>query len=307
MTAAHLLTMNLGDATEARVYYLPHILADRLGFFAEEGLSVLAQRSAGGGTTVAGGQIPSVLDGSVDLTIGGPMVTMKLAEDGEQLVNFCAAVRSNPWVVLARSPDPDFSLEKLAGKRVYDIAHIGTAGFIFDALVDERGIAAERYDIGRDAGLEAFLESDCPYAIHHLHAAAKMMAAGRVHPVADLATPTGGVPWSAYIARPDVIAAKRPAFDAFSRGIGRALRWLAVAPADEVALTIAPDFPDLERATIATIVAFYRDCHLWPDDHRIPAEDMLRFGALLQASGWLTAPPDPALLTADLLAEGADV
>lgn len=307
MTVTQTLTMNLGDATEARVYYLPHILADRLGFFAAHGLEVLAQRSDGGGTTVAGGQIPSVLDGSVDLTIGGPMVTMKLAEQGEALVNFCAAVRSNPWVVLARTPEPDFDLARLAGERVFDIAHIGTAGFIFDALTAERGIAAERHDIGRDAGMQAFFDSECRYAIHHLHAAAGMMAAGRVHPIADLATPTGGVPWSAYIARPDVIAAKRPGFEAFSRGIADALRWLADAPAAEVAATIAPEFPDLDPETIAIIVAFYRRCRLWPEDHRIPAGDMLRFGALLQASGWLTAPPDPAVLTADLLAGAADV
>ncbi|WP_172328187.1 ABC transporter substrate-binding protein [Mangrovicoccus sp. HB161399] len=300
------LTMNLGDPSEARIYYLPHVLAERLGFFAAEGLQIEPVQSASGGETVTGGQIPSVLDGCADLTIGGPMVTMKLAEEGRPLVSFAAAVRSNPWVVLARRPMPGFVLADLDGQRVFDIARIGTAGFIFDAVMAEQGIAARREDPGAAATAGDFLASDMEFAIHHLHAAAPLMAEGRLHAVCSLAGATGGVPWSAYIARPGAIDAQPEAFAAFTRAIRQALAWLAAAGPEAVAATVAPAFPDLAPEVIARIVAFYRAAGLWPGDHRIPAADMLRFGRLLQASGWIRDLPDPAALTRDLLAEAAD-
>ncbi len=300
------LTMNLGDPSEARIYYLPHVLAERLGLFAAEGLAVEPVQSRAGGDTVAGGQIPSVLDGSADLAIGGPMVTMKLAEDGQRLASFAAAVRSNPWVVLGRNPAPGFALADLAGHRVFDIAKIGTAGFIFDAVMAEQGISAERVEPATAASPEDFLASDMGFAIHHLHAAAPLMAEGRLHALCSLAGATGGVPWSAYIARPDAIAARPQAYAAFTRAIKQALEWLAKAEAGRVAETVAPAFPDLAPEVTARIVAFYRAAGLWPRDHRIPAGDMLRFGRLLQASGWIRDLPDPAALTCDLLAEAAD-
>ncbi|WP_108258619.1 ABC transporter substrate-binding protein [Mangrovicoccus ximenensis] len=300
------LTMNLGDPTEARIYYLPHVLAERLGFFAGQGLRVEAVQSLSGGQTVNGGQIPSVLDGSADLTIGGPMVTMKLAEEGQRLVSFAAAVRSNPWVVLAREPVPGFALSDLAGQRVFDLAKIGTAGFIFDAVMAEQGIAAERVEPEAAATVGDFLASDMDFAIHHLHAAAPLMAEGRIHALCSLAGATGGVPWSAYIARPGAIDAGPQAFAAFTRAIAQALAWLAEADAGKVAETVAPAFPDLAPEVIARIVDLYRTAGLWPQDHRIPAGDMLRFGRLLKASGWLRELPDPAGLTRDLLAEAAN-
>lgn len=301
MIQPYALTMNLGDLSEDRVYYLPHNLAFRLGYFDAHELRVTAVRSVEGGATVTGGQIPSVLDGTVDLTIGGPMVTMKLAEDGEQLISFCAAVRSNPWFVLGRKPEPDFVLSDLAEKQVFDLANIGTAGFIFDAVMAEQGISALRFSQGKQVDVDAFLDSDCPYAIHHLHGVAKGMAQGRLFPLCSLAPTTGGVPWSAYISRPDVIAAKRSAFIAFTRAIADALSWLATANPAQVADVIAPDFPDLDPETMAQIISLYREGGLWPTDHRIPAQDILRFGHLLRASGWITDLPNPEVLTRDLL------
>lgn len=283
------LTLNQGDPSEARVYYLPHLVAEAAGFFAREGVEVRLMTAAEGGNTVAGGQIPSVLSGAADLTIGGPMVTMKLAEEGTALVNFCAAVRSNPWFVLGTEKGA-FALADLAGQTVVDIAQVGTAGFIFDAIMAERGIDAERIAGG-------FPDPAHRYAIHHLHAVAMDLVAGRVAALADLAGPTGGVPWSAYIARPDAIAAQPEAFAAFRRAIGSALALVASAPPQEIAAMIAPHFSTLSIEALATVIALYREAGLWPTDTAIPQADFERFGALLIRAGWLTHAPDWAQLT----------
>lgn len=289
------LTLNQGDPSEARIYYLPHLVAEAGGFFAREGLEVRLMTADQGGDTVAGGQIPSVLSGAADLTIGGPMVTMKLAEEGTRLVNFCAAVRSNPWFVLGAEAEPDFDLARLAGQDVIDVAQVGTAGFIFDAVMAERGV-----DAARVAG--PFPDGAHRYAIHHLHAVAGAIADGRIAPLADLARPTGGVPWSAYIARPDVIGARHVAFDAFRRAIAAALELVATAQPASIAAMIAPSFPEHTAKALTVAITLYRSAGLWPADTTIPREDFERFGALLIRAGWLTRMPS----WTDLTAWGAD-
>ena len=278
------LTLNQGDPSEARVYYLPHLVAIAAGFFAQEGLEIRLMTAAEGGDTVAGGQIPSVLSGAADLTIGGPMVTMKMAEEGTRLVNFCAAVRSNPWFVLGIEADPAFDLTHLSGQAVVDVAQVGTAGFIFDAVMEEQGVATERI-----AG--AFPDGAHRYAIHHLHATAGAIAEGRIAPLADLAGPTGGVPWSAYIARPDTIAAQPEAFAAFRRAIAAAFRLVAEADPAKIAAMIAPSFPDHSPEALTIAITLYRRAAIWPKETTIPREDFERFGALLIRAGWLTRMP----------------
>lgn len=284
------LTLNQGDPSEARVYYLPHLVAEAAGLFAREGLEVRLMTATEGGDTVGGGQIPSVLSGAADLTIGGPMVTMKLAEEGTRLVNFCAAVRSNPWFLLGTEPEPDFALTDLAGETVVDVAQVGTAGFIFDAVMAERGIATKRI-----AG--SFPDGAHRYAIHHLHAAAGAIAEGRIASLADLAGPTGGVPWSAYIARPDTLAARPEAFAAFRRSISAALALVATAEPAGIAAMIVPHFPAHSADALTIAIDLYRKAGLWPTNTTIPRDDFERFGALLIRSGWLSRMPSWTDLT----------
>lgn len=300
------LRLNQGDRSEARVYYAAHLVAAALGFFAEEGVDVAFTRTMSGGDGVRGGQIPALLDGSADVTIGGPMVTMRLHEDGEaRLLSFCAAAAANPWVLAASRPEPGFAVRGLRGRRVLDMAGIGTATFAFRRWLAGAGLEAEveilpsRGDEARD--LACLRSGGCDYLLHSLHALGPPVADGQVAVVADLAGPTGPVPWSAYIASPERIAADRPAFAAFTRAIARALRWIGAQAADEVADVVAPAFPGVARAGLAVAVAAYQRNGVFAASPLIARDDFDRFGALLVGAGWLSRPPSyEALVDAEL-------
>ena len=291
------LRLNLGDPNEARIYYAAHLVAARLGSFEAEGLAVDFTRTETGGRSIRGGQVPAVLDGSADLTIGGPMVTMRMYEEGEaHLVSFCAAAAANPWVVVAARPEPRFTISEIAGRRIIDMAGIGTATFAFRRLIAAVGLAADAVEILPSTGT---LESDvaaltggrADYGFHALHALCGPVSAGRLVLIADLAPATGAVPWSAYIARPERIDADREAFASFTRAIKHALDWIRMQNAGRVATLIASDFPDLDTAAIGTAVALYQANGVFAASPVIPREDFDRFGSLLVEAGWLEAPP----------------
>ncbi len=306
------LRLNLGDPSEARIYYAAHLVAARLGFFESEGVIVAFTRSESGGSSVRGGQVPAVLDGSADLAIGGPMVAMRMHEEGEaHLVCFCAAAAANPWVLVAARPEPDFAPSRLAGRRVVDMAGIGTATFAFSRVLAEAGLAPGAVEVMPSMGTlvddaVALADGGFDYGFHALHALGGLVAAGRLARVADLAPFTGPIPWSAYIARPERIAADRPAFAAFTRAIARALHWIRARSASEVAALIAPDFPGMDAVAIGTAVALYQANGVFAASPVIERVDFDRFGRLLVDAGWLEAVPPYEVLVDTVLAEVAE-
>ena len=89
-----------------------------------------------------GGQIPAFLSGVADLTVGVPMVTMNMLQDGEaRLVSFCAVAAGNPWVLAAKPSPPQVAIGELAGKRIIDVANVGTATLAFRWLLKKAGPA----------------------------------------------------------------------------------------------------------------------------------------------------------------------
>jgi NitT/TauT family transport system substrate-binding protein len=80
------------------VFYAPFYAAQALGFFAREGVDVALIESATPGDAVSG-----VLDGTIDVTWGGPMRVMKAhdIDPRSPLVCFCSLLSGG---FIARTP-----------------------------------------------------------------------------------------------------------------------------------------------------------------------------------------------------------
>jgi NitT/TauT family transport system substrate-binding protein len=289
------LRMNQGDPTESRVYFIPHFVARTLGLFDRHGVEVSFIWSPPGDHMAKSGQIPAVLSGAADFTVGGPMVTMRMQSEGTaHLQNFCAVVRANPWYLVARTPQPEFDWSALKGRTVFDIATITTASLAFRWLLKKRGLEDDVRIVDGSgdeaADLVAFVAGAHDFAIHSLHALGPLVADGRVAIVRDLAGPTGPVPWSAYIALPATLQARRKDFAAFTRAIGEALAWIAAQPAEAIAQLVAPDFPGYPSAGLSRAIALYKEVGVWPATPAIPAADFEHFQTILRDVGWFAKP-----------------
>ena len=305
------LRLNQGDPSEARIYYGVHFVAEALGLFHAEGVAVEFQTSSSGGDTVRGGQIPAVLAGDADLTVGGPMVTMKMAEDGEErLVSFCAVAAGNPWIIAGPAGAPTVTVGDLAGRTVVDIAEVGTATLCFRWLLAKAGLEGDSVTLVPGSGDEAadvaaVAAGTYDYALHSLHALAPSIAGGRLGLAADLAGATGFVPWSAYIARPERIAAARPAFAAFVRAIARAQAFMAKESAIHIAKLVTSAYPGYPLDAMTAGFDRYRVSGVLAPNPAISRVDFERFSALLADVGWLKRPASFDRLVDNSLADAA--
>lgn len=289
------LRMNQGDPTEGRVYFLTHFLAKRLGYFEAEGVDVQFVWAEHGEYLAKSGQIPAVLNGEADLTIGGPMVTMKMQSDGTaRLVNFCSAVQKNPWFLASRAPIANFEWSMLQGRTIIDVSRITTASLSLRWILDKNGITAKTVETGPDenAAFEAFIAGEGDFALHSLHALGPYLADGRLFIATDLASATGNLPWSAYIALPATIEKRRADFLGFMRAIGRAQQWIAETSAKDIFTLVAEDYPGYPPAGLIKAISLYKDMDVWPATPLISKEDFERFRSLLMDVGWFkTAVP----------------
>ncbi|MEZ3501414.1 ABC transporter substrate-binding protein [Pantoea sp. KPR_PJ] len=288
----HQLTFNQGDASESRIYYCAHYLAESLGLFAAEQLQVTFTTSASGGHTVQGGQVPAVLNREADLTLGGPMVVMKhYQQHGAELRCFCASVAASPWFLAAAQAQPAFHLRDLRGKRVLDVGNVGTATLTFRWLLAQHGLL-DRVELMAGSGDEArdfaaVATGEVDYALHAMHMLAPAIAAGQLSPVSSLAALCGRVPWSAYIARADVLVARAEAFAAFSRAVTRALAWIATHDATELAARVERYYPGYPRDALVIGLAAYQQARVFAPDSHIPPFEFDHFSQLLSDAGWL--------------------
>lgn len=296
------LILNQGDRSESRIYYCAQYLAESLGLFAKHGLTVQFSTAESGGKTIQGGQVPAVINGEADLTIGGPMVMMKnYQEQGPELLCFCAAVSANPWFLAAGKAEGGFSLTSLRGKRVIDVGNVGTATLSFNWLLREQHLDKDVELVAGSgdeaADFAAVSRGEYDYALHSMHALAPAIVRGELHAVASLAPLCGDIPWSAYIARRDVMTEKQLAFRAFTTAMSEALHWLQEHSAQALADQVQPWYPDYPKAALAIGLEAYLKAQVFAESVLLTSEDFERFATLLTAAGWLS-PEIPVPFTA---------
>ena len=103
--------------------YAPYYAALALGAYRQEGVDVSFVSASTPADTAAG-----LLSGAVDVAWGGPMRVMQMYETRPDcdLVCFGEVVTRDPFLLIGREPNPDFTLADLYGKRVATVSEVPT-------------------------------------------------------------------------------------------------------------------------------------------------------------------------------------
>jgi NitT/TauT family transport system substrate-binding protein len=248
------------------VFYAPQFVALHGGHFAAEGLDV-AVRTASGGVSSA----EALLAGMSEISLGGVMRSLDLADRGQGLLPHFAEVNSrNGFFLLGRRPPADFHWSDLVGATVISFAEAPTPWQCMLTVLRRNGVDPARVTIRRDlptaqavaafrAGEADFLEQGQPVVEHFL-------AEGTAHLVASMGEATGPVPFSSYMTTPHFLRDDRETVRGFTRALFRAQRWMAGRGAADIADLIAPSFPDIDREIRRRAVDRYQRQGTWAAD-----------------------------------------
>ncbi len=270
------------------IFYTPQFVTLYGGHFAAEGLDVEVRTSSAAVTTTS-----ALIDGTAEVSLGGVMRSLDLADrGGPRLVHFAEVNSRNGFFLLRREPGPAFAWSQLAGRTVLSFAEAPTPWQCMLTVLRRHGVDPARVRIERTrpvaeavaafrAGHGNYLETGQPFT-------EILLAEGAAHLAASMADAIGPLPFSSYMTTTEALVGRREMLTRFTRALYRAQQWLARASAAEVGALIAPAFPDVAPGVRRAAVARYLAQSTWAADPILRAPGYEYLQQILLDGGFIT-------------------
>jgi NitT/TauT family transport system substrate-binding protein len=270
------------------VFYAPFYATQALGFYAREGVEVELRPSPAPAAAAA-----DLLDGTIDLSWGGPMRVMKARDDDpkSQLVCFCEVAARDPFFLVGRGDPSTFRLADLERLRFATVSEVPTPWLCLQQDLRDAGIDPDRLARVTDRtmadNLEALRKGDLdvvqlfePYVSEAL-----VTDAGRILYAASTRGPTV---YTTFLATRDSIARNRTAFAAMVRAVRRMEAWLQEHTADELAAAVAPFYPSVAGELLVSALRRYHEAGLWATRPEVSREGFARLATSLLSGGFVS-------------------
>jgi NitT/TauT family transport system substrate-binding protein len=273
------------------VFYAPFYAAYALGFYTREGVEVELLGSAAPGDGVS-----ALLDGTVDLTWGGPMRVMK---NGEQrppspLVCFGEVVARDPFYLVGRNDGTDFQLTDLPSRRFAAVSEVPTPWMCLQHDLREKGVDPAGLNRAPDQSMAGNFGALCSGqldVVQVLEPYASMALRDGAGKILYAASTRGPTVYTTFIATRAGIERHRTAFVKMTQALGRMQGWLAEHSAEELAEITASFFPDIARDIL---VSSLRRCHqagIWARTPDVSRKGFARLAESLLSGGFITRMP----------------
>jgi NitT/TauT family transport system substrate-binding protein len=273
------------------VFYAPFYAAQALGFYAREGVDVdlLSSSAPGGG-------VSALLDGTVDLTWGGPMRVMKANDQqpASPLVCFCEVVARDPFYLIGRNNRHDFRLADLRSLRFAAVAEVPTPWLCLAYDMRENGIDPDALDRAPARSMAENFEALCrgeldvvqvfePYVSLALReGAGEILYAGSAR---------GPTVYTAFTATRDGVERHRSAFAKMVLAMRHMQHWLAQNSAEELAESTQSFFPDIPPEILVSSLRRYHQAGIWASAPEVSRQGFARLAESLLSGGFIARMP----------------
>ena len=270
-------------------FYTPLAAGAALGHFREEGLEVKWQVAAVYGKST----VDAVLDGSIEISLGGLMRSFDLADrGGRMLPHFAEVCSRSGFFLLSRRPMPDFRWTDLVGKTIISFAEAPTPWQCMLTVLRRNGVDPATVRIERNRpvpeALATFRSGHGDFFEQTQPIVEQMLASGEAHLVASMGEATGPVPFTSYMTTPDFLHREADTVLRFTRALYRTQRWLAGHDAKAITDAVAPGFPDIDRAILERAVARFSKQATWSGDPILRRSGFDYLQDILKSGGFIT-------------------
>lgn len=245
------------------LFYAPFYVALARDAFAAEGVEIRFTSSPHPDETAL-----RVMDGTVDVSWGGPMRVMETYHKQPRcdLVCFGEVVTRDPFLLMGREPKPGFALADLASVTLATVSEVPTPWLCLQhdlrlAGIDPAGI---RRVIGRTMAENVqALKSGTVDVIQVFEPFPSLLLAEGAAHIWYEAARRGPTSYTCFYARRGTLAARRDELLRLVRAIDRTGKWVAKAAGPEIADAIAGYFADVPPAILAAACTRYKALGIW--------------------------------------------
>jgi NitT/TauT family transport system substrate-binding protein len=271
------------------VFYAPYYASLALQAYAEEGVEVVFTEATSPAAAALG-----LLDGTIDVAWGGPMrVNQTYArEPNSDLQCFCEVVTRDPFFLIGRVANPDFSLADLLHARVATVSEVPTPWLCLQEDLRRAGVDPDR--INRRApgampdNVVALRKGEVDVIQVFEPFVEDLTASGDGH-IWYAAADRGPTSYTTLYARKWLLSARRDECLRMVRAVYRTLKWVHASDAASIAASIRSYFPDVAAPRLIGAIARYQALGIWGRNPRLPRAGYERLRASLSSGGFVAA------------------
>ena len=287
------------------LFYAPYYAALALGAYDREGIEVHFVSAA------TPGAAPNALfDGSADVSWGGPMRVNQLYQERPDcdLVCFGEAVTRDPFLLIGRTPHPNFTTADLMSAQIATVSEVPTPWLCLQEDLRRAGLDPDKLDRVADRGMgenmAALRRGDIDVVQLFQPLAEELIADGTGH-LWYAAADRGPCSYTTFYTRRATLAAKREEMAGLVRGLYRTQKWLHRTSDQTLAETVQPYFPTVSQSVLRAALARYRALGIWGRDPILPRDGYERLKAGLVSGGFVRTGTPFEIAVDNSLAEAA--
>jgi NitT/TauT family transport system substrate-binding protein len=264
------------------LFYAPFYVALVHDAFAREGVEIRFVSSPHPEQTAL-----RVMDGTVDVSWGGPMRVMQTYQNVPDcdLVCFGEVVTRDPFLLLGRTPNPGFKLSDLLNVTLATVSEVPTPWMCLQHDLRLAGLdpARVRRVTGKTmAENTAALKAGTVDVIQVFEPFPSLLLAEKAAHVWYEQASRGYTSYTCFYARRGTFETRRDELKRLVRAIDKTEKWVAQASGREIARTIRRYFTDLAPEILEAACTRYKALGVWGKDPILPRAgyDRLRDGLI---------------------------
>ncbi len=267
------------------VFYAPLYLADGLGYFEEEGITIELTNGGGADATMA-----AVLSDGADIGFCGPEAAIYVAIGGsnDQPKVFGQLTKRDGSFLVGRSDEPDFEWSDLEGKEILAGRKGGVPAMTFEYALKEQGVNATlNYDVAFNMMTAAFESGVADYCTMFEPTASEYVAQGKGYIVASVGQESGEVPYTCFIAKQSYIDENPEKIEGFLRAVTKAIKYVNETDSATVAQRLVPYFDGTSVSSLEVSLDSYKAIDAWVTDMAMKESAFTRLQDIIESAGEL--------------------
>lgn len=267
------------------VFYAPMYLAEALGYYEDEGISVELTNGGGADTTMA-----AVLSGGADVGFCGPeaVIYTYLGGSEDQPKVFGQLTKRDGSFLVGRTKEANFDWSSLTGKEVLAGRPGGVPLMTFQ-YVCKNATATPSYitEVKFDSMTAAFKGGVGDYCTMFEPTASDYEASGDGYIVASVGAQAGEIPYTCYMAKSSYIKENPEKIESLLRAITKATKYIMETDVAEVAKKLEGYFPNTSVDSIKKSLKSYKDIDAWVDNMAMKESSFTRLQDVIELAGEL--------------------
>ena len=282
-----LTTVRVNEVAHS-VFYAPQYVAMKEGFFAEEGIEI--QLTNGGGADKV---MTAVLTDQADIGLAGPEACIYVYNQGkEDYPRVFAQLTKRDGSFLVGRTNESFEWEDLRGKTIIGGRAGGVPEMTLEYVMRLNGIEPH-VDAVVDTSVQfnmmagAFTGGNGDYVTLFEPTATEVEQAGHGYILTSIGQESGEIPYTAYFASQTYLQENSDLVQRFTNAIAKGQKWVQEHSPQEIAASIADQFPDTDVTVLATVAQRYKEIDAWNTTPVMEQEALERLETVMEQAGEL--------------------